>query len=467
MTARHRRLSLALLPLLASGCVLAPPGTPHEQARADAAGKPFEPPIEQRSLPALSTPATWQGVLHRAFLANGDLAAAYFEWKAALARIPQAAGYPNTRLAPSFGYMFSPARMKSFDRLTVTASVDPMTNLAFPTKIVTAGRQALEAARAAGKRFEALKFDLQRRVLDAYLDLLLIEEQVRIQKRNVELLETLTRTAGDRLQAGGSQQDLLRAQTQHRLGQNELLNMDARGRVMRSMLNAMLARPGEAEITLPTTRPVPRALAVDDARLIAAATGSNPELAKMASELQGRQYALELARQGYIPDINPFAGFTGGLSQMVGAVLVLPTTIPQIQGSIAEARAMLRSSQESLRQARSDKAANFVAALAVMRNSERQAQLFERDILPLAEQASAASRQAYATGAGTFTDLIESERTALDVRRMIAEARIEREKRLAELEQLAGVDIETLAGPASGPDRTDLRQERQDARQER
>jgi hypothetical protein len=34
---------------------------------------------------------------------------------------------------------------------------------------------------------------------------------------------------------------------------------------------------------------------------------------------------------------------------------------------------------------------------------------------------------------------------------MIAEARIEREKRLAELEALAGVDIETLAAPATQP----------------
>jgi hypothetical protein len=34
---------------------------------------------------------------------------------------------------------------------------------------------------------------------------------------------------------------------------------------------------------------------------------------------------------------------------------------------------------------------------------------------------------------------------------MIAEARIERETRLAELEALAGVDIETLATPTTRP----------------
>ena len=60
-------------------------------------------------------------------------------------------------------------------------------------------------------------------------------------------------------------------------------------------------------------------------------------------------------------------------------------------------------------------------------------------------------RQAYAAGTASFTDLIDTQRMLLDVRLMIAEARMEREKRLAELEALAGVDIETLASPTSQP----------------
>ena len=82
--------------------------------------------------------------------------------------------------------------------------------------------------------------------------------------------------------------------------------------------------------------------------------------------------------------------------------------------------------------------------------SERQAAVFQEAILPRAQETLASLRQAYAAGTGTFTDLIDSQRTLLDVRLMIAEARMEREKRLAELEALAGVDIETLVAPATG-----------------
>src|SRR4051812_7374006 len=103
-----RSICCCAILLLLGGCVLAPgKETKQEQARIDEAGKPYEPPIEQRAMPELSAPATWSDVLHRAFLANGELASAYFEWKASMARIPQVAGYPNTRLAPSFSYMFS------------------------------------------------------------------------------------------------------------------------------------------------------------------------------------------------------------------------------------------------------------------------------------------------------------------------------------------------------------------------
>jgi cobalt-zinc-cadmium efflux system outer membrane protein len=434
-----------------SGCVLAPKGTGEEQSAAQKAGERYAQPFEQRPIPDLPADPTWRDVLQRAFLAHGDLEAAYFEWKAALARIPQVASYPNTNLAPSFSYMFSSDRMKSFDRNTVNVGLDPMENLAFPTKVAQAGKVALDEARAAGKRFEASKFEIQRKVLVAYLDLALHWEQIRIQRDNVNLLKLMVDSAGDRVGAGGPPQDLLRAQTQFRLAENQLATMETQHLAMLAMLNAMLARDPRAPLKLPQTLPAPRPLPADDAKLLALAIDNNPDLAGLAHQVAGRQDALELARMAYIPDINPMAGFTGGISQIVGAMLVLPTTIPEIRGKIDESRAMLRSTQAMLRQTRSDRAASFVAALYALRSAERQSAVFQDAILPRAQQTLAAMRQAYAAGTATYIDLIDTQRTLLDVRLMIAEAQIEREKRLAELEALAGVDVETLAAPVTQP----------------
>lgn len=78
----HRWTILASL--LLAGCVLAPKETKQERAKAEERGKVYERAVEAKVLPEIPQPATWQDVLHRAFLANGDLEGAYFEWQAVL-----------------------------------------------------------------------------------------------------------------------------------------------------------------------------------------------------------------------------------------------------------------------------------------------------------------------------------------------------------------------------------------------
>ncbi|MGE5609234.1 MAG: TolC family protein [Bacillota bacterium] len=437
--------------LLLSGCVLAPQGTQQEKAKLEKSGRAHEIPVENRVLPELSAPVPWQDVLHRAFLANGDLEASYFEWKAAMSRIDMAAAWPNSNVQVGYEYMLSKEKMKAWDRTTLSVGFDPAMSLQLPFKVQQAGKVALEEARASGYRFTAAKFDLQKKVLIGYLDLALMEEKIRIQRDNVSLLKMLSDTANNRVQAGGPQQDLLKAQIEWRLAENELASMEAEAKSMQAMLNGMLARDAQAPLAMPETLPLPREVAAEDDRLIAVAVDQNPELAGLARQVAGRQDALKLARMRYIPDINPTAAITGDVSKAVGAMIMLPTNIPMIRGAVNEAKAMLQSSEAMARQARNDRAASFVAALYAMRNAERQVALFRHRILPAAEQVLNSSRQAYATGSVGFVDLIDSQRTLLEVRQMIAESLIQRERRLAELEALAGVDIETLARPTTRP----------------
>src|SRR6516164_8241702 len=427
-----------------NSCVLAPDGTREEQAKLDANSAHFEPPIGTRQLPELPAQVDWRAILHRAFLANGELESAYFEWKAALTRIVQASTWPNSNVAVSFGYLFSPEKLKFWDRATIGAGFDPSVTLSLPIKIETAGEVALEAARQTAERFRAAKFDLQRRVLSGYLDLALTEEKIRIERDNLRLLKLLADSAADRAQAGGPLQDLLKAQIEAQIQENELANLEADANSMRGMLNGMLARDAKASLKLPPTLPLPRTVAADDARLIAMGVDENPELAGLARQVAGRIDAIELARLAYLPDLVPSASITGSISQVVGAMVMLPTKLPAIRAAIDEAEAMTRSAKAMLRQTGKDRAASFVANLYIMRNAERQTELYQRRVVPAAQVLVSSSQNAYAAGAVGFADLIDSERMLISIRRMVAQAQIEREKRLAELEALAGVDIETL-----------------------
>jgi outer membrane protein TolC len=340
--------------------------------------------------------------------------------------------------------MFSSENMKSWDRTTVTAQPDPMSNLALPMKVRQAGRVALADAQAAGERFRSAKFDLQRQVLTAWTDYAAMAEQVRVARENVALLKLLAETADNRVRAGAPQQDLLKAQIELQMAENELGTMESRLPQMRAMLNAMLGRAADTPLPAPATLPAPRPLFGTDAELIEAAVDQNPELAALSREVQGRRDALELARMRYIPDINPVAGFTGSIEQFVGAMVSIPTAIPMIRAQIQEARADLRRMEAMQRQTKLERGAAFVSALFAMRNSERQITVFRDRIRPAADLALDNSRQSYAAGSVSFVELIDSQRTLLDVRLMIAEAVAARERSLAELEALAGIDIETL-----------------------
>jgi outer membrane protein TolC len=439
------------LALALGGCVLAPKEAKDEQARLDSAGEPFRQPVEKRQLPELPDQPTWQDVLRRAFLANGDLEAAYWEWAMAVARIQQAGSYPNSPVSVGFEYMFSDESMKAWDRTTLSAGFDAGESLLLPNKVYQSGKVATRDAQAAGERFAAAKFALQRRILNAWIDYTLLGEQVRIQRENAALLKLLNETAAGRVQAGGPQQDLLRTDIEHRMSEDELRTMESELPRMRAMLNAMLGRAADAPLPPPTTMPAPRSVPVDDAALLAVGVDANPELKAFAHETQGRRDALERARMEYLPDVNPFAAITGDVTQVVGVDVMLPTVLPRIRGMVKESRSDLRRVQAMARQTRLDRAAEYVAAVYALRNSERQAALFEKQVLPAAQRVLENARQSYTSGTGMYLDLIEAQRTLLDVRLTIAEAKAAREKSLADLEALAGVDIETLRTPTTLP----------------
>lgn len=424
--------------LLLAGCVLRPDGARNEAARADEAGRGYQLPVEQRQLPELPAQPTWQEVLHRAFLANGDLEAAFFAWRGAVHRIDRESTWPMGNLSLEFEYAFSSERMKSFDR----TKIELRQEAPLPMKTAKAGQMALSDAQAAGERFLAMKFEVQRKVLIAWADYALLAEKLRITRDNVALLRVLAETAGNRVRAGAAQQDLLKAQIELQMAENDLKNMEAELPQKRAMLNAMLGRkPGEA-LEAPAAMPAPRPVKADDAALLAAGVTRNAELAALARETQGRERALELARMQYIPDFAPFGGFRGSMEQWLGAMVSIPTALPAIRASIQEARTDLARMQAMRRQTALDREAAFVAALHAMRNSERQIELFEKTILPTAQLVLENSRQSYSAGAVGFIELIDSQRTLLEVRLMIAESRAARERALAELEAVGGFDAD-------------------------
>jgi len=451
-----KRQSIVWIALAFTGCSLATREAAEERQRMEAAGAAYEAPAEEEDPAPLRVRADelppdpgWRDVLRHAFLHNGELEAAYFAWRAAVERIDVAAGYPNTNVSLGFEYLFSGGNLTGWDRTSLSIGFDPMQNLSFPTKVYAAGQVATAEAQAAGERFAAAKFALQRQVLSAWLDYALLAERIRVQREQLALLEVGAQGAAARVRGGRPQDELLMADVEHGHGEHMLLELEAALPAARARLNAKIGRSADAALdppALPAPRPLP-----DDAALLAAGTRANPELAALARDASGRAAALDLARQQYFPDINPFAGITGSMEQVAGAAITFATKIPQIQAGIREARANLRGSEALARQGGLDRDAAFVAAVLALRTAERQLALLEDHVEPSAVQAASAAERAYAAGAGDFAAWLAARKALLDLRLTVAETRVAREHQVAELELLAGVDAERLATEPTTP----------------
>ncbi|MGQ9588844.1 MAG: TolC family protein [Planctomycetota bacterium] len=433
-------LVISALAGLASGCAVLPRGEKEERARIDEAGRPYvarEPP------PPLPEKPGPEDYLRHAFLSNAELESRYWEWKAAIEQVPQDSSFPNA--AVPFSTMFGAGTMKAWDRTTLGVMTDPMANIPFPTKLAAAGRRALEAARAAGRRFEEAKFLLQGQVLSTYYDLALLAESIRIQEENAALLRLILGQAEVRVSAGTStQQDLLKAQTELDLAENELANLRSQVPPAAARMNALLGRAPDAPIPLPETLPAPRPLLVADAELIRIGSDLSPELSALAREVAGREEALSLAKQAYIPDFDLSFSFTGTVSQTVGGMLMIPIRLQAIRAGIEQARAGIKAAQAARTQYARDLAASFVLNLYVLRNAERQAALFDGTIIPRARETVQIAQTAYAAGRVSFVELLDAQRTLLDARLALAQVRTEREKALAAIETWSAVDAEVM-----------------------
>jgi outer membrane protein, heavy metal efflux system len=243
---------------------------------------------------------------------------------------------------------------------------------------------------------------------------------------------------------GGGQQSAVEAQVGLQMAESELADMVAEHAGMRAMLNALLGRDPEAPLGVPEEPEEHRTVAATDAELIAIAADTFPEVAMFAQEVEGRRDALELARLRWIPDISPTVSITGSIAQAIGAMLTLPTTIPEIRAGIRAAEHDLRGAEASLRAARVERVGEYVGLVISLRRAQEKAAQFRAVIEPAARSLAEARTRAYENGAAELKDVIEARRMWLETRIIIAKADAAAEKAVVDIECCLGLDIETL-----------------------
>ena len=224
---------------------------------------------------------------------------------------------------------------------------------------------------------------------------------------------------------------------------------------METALNVLANRAANAPIPPVTIgeRPV---VSLDDEQLHASGVGQRPEVRLAKLRIDRDEHAVSLARQRYRPGLTVGIAWGNVLGRRDDPgranppldngrdtySLTLGVSIPVFRSSydagVREAVARRSAAEEEYRHA------TDVVALAVRSTAfsittiGEQLALFDRALLPQAEQTLRATEEAYSGGVTGVLELLDSEEVLLDVRLGLARLQADYMKALAEMERTIG-----------------------------
>ena len=428
---------VALLVALGGCAPRAERAVPREGPRAGPAAE---------KVPELGEGAELRDYLVYAALRNPGLEAAFYRWRAAAERIPQARSLPDAKL--TYGYFVREVETRVGPQ---EHRVGIMQGFPWPGTLRLRGDVAAGQAAVQRRLYDAEELRLFYRVRRAYHDYAYLGRAIGIGGENIELVRNLEAVVRIRYAAGAAGHPSL-IQTHVELGKLEdrLKSLQDLRPALAAKLNAALGR--DAATPVPWPRPAPKeAEPLDEDRLAAALATDNPELEASRERIRAAEAARKLARLKARPDFGLGLSYTvtGRRTDANPAdngrdplFLMLDVSLPiwaaRNRAAVREAEARRAAAQL----ARADKLHELSAALRTAlyhhRDARRKVGLFRDTLIPKIQQALTASQAAFAAGKGSFLDIIDSERTLLEFRLMGERARADQAVSLAELEMLAG-----------------------------
>lgn len=208
-------------------------------------------------------------------------------------------------------------------------------------------------------------------------------------------------------------------------------------------LNAAINRPAGEERPFPSTAS-DLSPGADMGSLLPRALAVNPGLAAMDAETEAAVRQVELAKKAYRPDFIVGLEWRDMVAPMMSneymamAGITLPVWRSKYRAEEAEARFRVKA-------ARADRAAeaNMIAADLAMaafrwKDADRRTRLCRDTLLPTAAEALKAAQAAYSAGGGMFLDLVDSQKTLLELELQYERALADRAISAAEIEMLTG-----------------------------
>ncbi len=296
---------------------------------------------------------------------------------------------------------------------------------------------------------DALALDLTFQVNEAFYTVLLAQEQEGYAQLNLELAQDFLAMTETKMSAGDIPRvEQVRAGVEVARAANDVRRAEAGVRMAKARMNVILARDPSTPLQLEGDLRAPL-LAFQLDSLRASAVESRPELRKNALALERESLQKKAGYLSYLPDIDIGAarhtirGEPKTWDVTLSVALPLYFWQPAI-GEIAEASANQRALGEERAQLLDAVRLEVEETHASLVAAADQIRVFEKDILPQADEAYGMYLFSYEQGEISALEMIEAWRTLNDVRTSYADALYEYGIATAGLERSIGRAIREI-----------------------
>jgi len=359
-----------------------------------------------------------EAYLAEALGANPEVSAAYDDYVAALQQAPQARALKEPKVTYS-EFLSSVETRTGPQERAVTISQE----LPWPGVLRLRERVADAEARQAYYRYEAERRDVLEKVGLATIEYAYLKRATERASENLDLLRQLEPVVDEKIRGGGSLSTRLRLEVETSVAEQELATLREQRPGLDAQLKAHIGRdPGAERLPWPELPGRPPALMTPD-RIRAAIREHHPEIRLAEATVEGARRSEDLAGKSNRPDFTVGANAIdiGDGGDTAGSVMIgveLPLRREKYRAERREAAARTRAAgarREDVEQALLAEGirlyAGQVEAMDRLRN-------YDENLIPSSEQAVDLTKEDFRNDEATLTDLIEAERTLLDLRLM-------------------------------------------------
>ncbi len=388
-------------------------------------------------------------LIAEALRSNPEIQAAKREREAAEQRIKPAGALEDPMLEA--GVINLPVPSGSFRREDMTMKMLGLSQkLPYPGKRGLREDVAAKEAELVGYGYGETVNRVRREVKIAYFDLAFVAESTRLVTQNKLVLEQFLKIAESRYTVGlGTQADVLKAQTQLSKMVDELIRLDRERPSVEAELARALGRRSTVIALDAAQVPELRAVALDFGTLRDAAVKNRPQLLGLQTAIERAGKALELARKDYYPDFEARLAYGQRDPTLMGdrrddmvsftLAINLPVWRDTKRGPrVAEAVAIREQALEMYRAQENELTSKLRQQMAMAEQSAKSHRLYASTILPQARLTVEAALSAYRVSRADFLTLMDSQMTVFGYETSLAQAAVNFQKALAEIDLLTG-----------------------------